>query len=258
MDPLNLALDAPWITGLLLALTRMGAFVAASPLLARTVALPGRLAVTVALALFFVEPTSGVLGISGLLAAALVNAVVGVALGYLTGVVFHAFAAAGSLIDLSSGLSVATLIDPNMGENAAVFGRLFNLVALTLFAALGGLHVVIRGMALSLAAVPLDGVLAPDPDLIPFTLGLVGQLVVAAAELALPVLAALFLAEVVLGLAARLAPQANVFILGLPAKLLITMTIVGATLLFFPEAMNTFERTLTDTFVDGLRGLSTA
>jgi flagellar biosynthetic protein FliR len=71
------------------------------------------------------------------------------------------------------------------------------------------------------------------------------------------VLAALFLGEVVLGLAARLAPQANVFILGLPAKLLITMTIVGATLLFFPEAMNTFERTLTDTFVDGLRGLST-
>jgi flagellar biosynthetic protein FliR len=57
---------------------------------------------------------------------------------------------------------------------------------------------------------------------------------VAGLELAAPVLGALVLAEVVLALAARLAPQANVFLLGLSVKVALTIALLGAALALFP------------------------
>ncbi len=252
---LDFALDADVLTGLLLSLTRMGAFVVASPFLARLVPAPGRMAVAVTLGLFFAAPVTATPTLFGLVALALGNAAVGVVLGFLTGALFQLFAAAGGLVDLTSGVSVAALIDPTRGEQAAVFSRLFNLVALALFFALGGVEVLVRGLALSLEAVPLDGAFGADRDLAQLAVRLTSQLLVLATELALPVLSALFLLEVVLGLGARLAPQANVFLLGLPAKLLLTLAVVTAALALFPGTLDALLTAMGETFVRALRGL---
>lgn len=252
---LDLALDARDLVGLLLALTRVGGFVVASPLLARVVPLPGRLAVVVTVGLFLASPPAATPTLFELLALAAGNAVVGLVLGFLTGVLFQLFAVAGGLVDLTSGLAVAALFDPTRGEQAAVFARLFSLLALALFFALGGLQLLVRGLALSVAALPLDAGLAPGPGLADTALELTSRLLLLGTELALPVLAALFLVEVVLGLASRLAPQANVFLLGIPAKLLLTLAVVSSSLLLFPGVLDGLTRAIGDTFADALRAL---
>ena len=66
----------------------------------------------------------------------------------------------------------------------------------------------------------------------------VGQLFVAALELAAPAVAALFVAELVLAVAARLAPQMNVFLLGMPVKILIAFAAVGAVLVLLPGSVH--------------------
>ncbi len=68
-------------------------------------------------------------------------------------------------------------------------------------------------------------------------------------------LAALFLAEIVLGLASRLAPQANVLLIGLPAKLLVAFSVLSVTLLLFPGAMDGLLGNVGKAFESGLRGL---
>lgn len=256
MDPLLLSLDAPAAAGTLLGLTRAGAFVVASPMLSRSIGPPGRLAITLALGWFLSTPVSASLDVPSLVGLAVVNVVIGLVLGHLTGVLFHLFASAGSLVDLSSGLASASMIDPTTGDQAAIFSRLFNMIALTLFAVLGGMHLVVRGLAASVRAIPLDGSIAPHSDLITVSVGLVSDLLVAALQLALPLLAALFVAEVVLGLAARFAPQANVFMLGLPAKLLITLVLGSAAFVLFPGVVDGFLAATGDTFRDVLRGLT--
>lgn len=253
---LNLAFDANWAFGLMLALARMAGFVIASPILSSAVPMPGRIATAFALAFFFAEPLAAEPTVPALAALVVVNSVVGIVLGYLTGMLFHLFVTAGNLIDVTSGLSAAALFDPLRAETSAPFGRLFNIAALAIFAAIGGLQLLVRGLALSLRAIPLDGSINPDGGLVTLTLRLFGQMIVAAAQLALPVLAALFLAEVVLGLAARFAPQANIFLLGLPAKLLVTFSVSGVVLLFFPEAMDHVLSVVEETFTNGLRGLA--
>jgi flagellar biosynthesis protein FliR len=254
MEGLAIAIDPAWASGLLLALTRMSAFVAASPILNKSMPLPGRLMTALALALFLSEPVAP-MGVGELVVASVTNAAVGIVLGFLTGVIFHIFAVAGGVIDMASGLAVSAMVDPSMGQQAAIFGRIFNITALTLFMVIGGMEVVVRGLATSITAIPLDGSISPQGGLATVAVALVGRLMLAGIELALPVLAALFLAEVVLGLAARFAPQANVFILGLPLKILIAITVVGMSFMFFPEAMDGVLRSMRDTFCDGLRGL---
>src|SRR3546814_14535517 len=80
-------------------------------------------------------------------------------------------------------------------------------------------------------------------------MGAVARLGLAAIECAAPLLAALFLADVALGLLSRAAPEMHVFVLGLPVKLLLTLTLTGLALPLLPGAVST----LTDRIVhDGL------
>jgi flagellar biosynthetic protein FliR len=80
-------------------------------------------------------------------------------------------------------------------------------------------------------------------------------MMIAAVELAMPALAALFLVEVVLGIASRFAPQANVFLIGLPAKVVAALASVGAVVLLMPETMDGVLGIVRDTFRDAVAGL---
>ena len=252
---LDLSIDAQYAMGLVLALARVTGFVVASPVTGKAIPFMGRMAFTMAIGFFLTEPVAEPSSIFVLVGWAVVNAVIGVVLGFLTGVVFHLFAVAGSMIDLSSGLALATVYDPSQGEPAAVFNRMFNVVALTLFVLLGGLHLLVGGLAISVEAIPLDGQITMQGGLVDLTLMLISRMMVAAIEVALPVLAALFLAEIVLGLAGRFAPQANVLLLGLPAKLLLTFSLLTVSFLLFPEAMDGVTGGVRDAFNEGLSAL---
>ena len=251
---LDLALDANWAAGFLLAMTRVAAFVVASPLLPQSIPMVGRVGFTtvVGLALTSAVPD---LALAGLVGGMAVNVAVGLVLGFLTGMMLHLFTVAGDVLDVTSGLSIGAVFDPLTGDRGAVLGRMFPLAALTLFLVVGGLAAVVRGLAASVEVIALDGAIRMHTDMITLATDLSAHMLVAGVELALPALAALFLTEVVLGLAARFAPQANVLMLGLPVKILVLLVTASLVILLFPEAMAGMLGTVERTFVDGIRGL---
>jgi flagellar biosynthesis protein FliR len=243
---------------MLLAVVRVVAFMIASPVFPRTVPVLARIGVAVSLALFFTEPLTGSLTLGRLLGAVAVNLTVGAVLGFMTQVVFAMFPTAGGLVDMASGLAISSVFDPVQGEGSAVYNRLFTLLALTLFMVIGGLHLMIQGFALSMDAIPVDGGIRLDAGVVPFAIRATETMIVAGAELALPAMAALFLTEVVLGLGARFAPNANVFILGLPLRILITLVTGTFVVTLFPTAGDASLRMLREAFVASLRGLGVA
>lgn len=251
---MELALDAHWAAGLLLAMIRVAAFVVATPLLPRSIPVVGRAGVVIVLGFALSSPVPDT-GLAALLAAATVNAFIGFVLGFLTGVVLHLFTVAGDALDVTSGLSVAAVFDPLTGDRGAVLGRLLPLAAVTIFLAMGGLGALVQGLGASVAVIPLDGAIRFDAGLIEVATRVTGRILVAGVELALPAVAALFLSEVVLGLASRFAPQANVLMLGLPLKIVVLLTTVPLVLLLFPEAMAGMMELVEQMFVEGIDGL---
>jgi flagellar biosynthetic protein FliR len=223
----------------LLALARTSAWVVAAPVFgARGTTAMGRLALALALSLFLApiaaERAALPSDVPGFVVAMVGQIIVGLLLGWATGLVLHAFEAAGSAIDLASGFSVGALIDPINGNSTALFARFSNLLFVTLLFATNGHQLLVEGFVRSFDALPADQFPVLGGGSAMTAAGAVGGLMVAALEIGAPVLGALFLTEVALALASRFAPQANVFLVGLPLKVLIAFVALGGALVFLP------------------------
>jgi flagellar biosynthetic protein FliR len=177
------------------------------------------------------------LELAPLLSSLVQQVAMGVALGFLTALIFAAVQAAGDLIDLFGGFSLAFAFDPLMQTGNSVFGKLYGLLAVTLLFASSGHLLILRGFMATFDVLPLDASMsfAALGELL--TQGL-AEMFVAALQIAGPLIAVLFLADVGLGLLTRVSPMLNVFSLGFPAKILLTLVLVGMSFPLIPAAVD--------------------
>ena len=170
----------------------------------------------------------------GFVGALLAQAAAGLVIGLLVMVLFAALQAAGELIDLQVGFSLGGVIDPVSGNMAAPIGRFYQLVGIVILFAINGHVLVTRAFLRSVERAPgggIDGGLAAGA-----MVDAVSSLLVSALEIALPVLAALFCAEVALGLLGKAAPQLNILVMGFAVKTLIAFVLLATTLVLLPGA----------------------
>jgi flagellar biosynthetic protein FliR len=227
------------LLGFLLAMVRTAAWlVVAPPFNTRMVPITVKVGLAVALAVPVaprVAETAPPPQLAPLVTAVLLQVGVGLALGFVVQLLFAAVQAAGELIDLFAGFTIAATYDPFTNANQAVFGRLYQLLATALLFATGGHLLLVQGLLDSFAAVP-SGL----PDLGATSAELVDSLTLfflSALEIAAPLLGALFLTEVALGLLSKAAPQMNVFTLGFPIKIMLTLLLAGLALPLLPNAV---------------------
>jgi len=173
----------------------------------------------------------------------------------MTGIIFYLFTVGGSLIDFPSSLSAAAIFDPLTSNRTTIFGRIFNMLAMAMFLLLGGDRMLVSGLGLSFEAVGVTGTISLAGGLADVAVGLMGRMMIGAIEMAMPALAALFITEVVLGIAARFAPQSNIFLIGLPVKLFAAFASVSAVLLLVPETLDGVMGIMSDTFRLTLLGM---
>ncbi len=240
MTGLQLALGEQFAAAFVLAVARTAAFVLVTPPF-NTRGIPRQARVATALALAL-PLTPGLAGTAPPLASAelvlrlLVQLATGLALGYLVLVAVAAVQAAGDLIDLVGGFNASVALDPLMLTQSSVFGRLHQFVAVTLLFAADGHLMVIHGLSRSLQAMP-------DPRISWQALGEVvvadvGGLLAAAMQIAAPIIAAMLVADVALGLLTRAAPALNAFALAFPLKILFTLLLVGFVIAELPESLH--------------------
>lgn len=181
-----------------------------------------------------------------------VEILTGLLIGYAMRFVFWAVEFAGEIIGFQMSLSMAQAFDPMNGSSANPIGRLVSWAFLLLFVLLDGPQAVVIGLAESFVAVPVGGanLAAGGPVLLSWT----GAFFATAVRLAMPFLVALFLADVGLGVFARVVPQADLFSISLPLKLLAGMMISIA----FMSSLVPLVPGLLDTMTQGLDELLAA
>ncbi|RKS80117.1 flagellar biosynthetic protein FliR [Motilibacter peucedani] len=237
---MNVSIATPLLVSFLLATVRAAAWLfVAPPFSSRAVPTPVKAVIAFALALP-VAPRLKV-DVTGFDTAALVSAVVlqtfiGMALGFVTYLLFAAIQAAGDLIDLFGGFQLASGYDPLSMTQNSVFGRLTSQISTMLLFAFNGHLLMVRGFESSYDAVPLGTGLDLDRIMHVLTTCL-GQFVLAALQIAAPMIGVLFVVDVGLGLLTRIAPALNAFQLGFPAKILATLLIFGACVPLLPSAV---------------------
>jgi flagellar biosynthesis protein FliR len=226
------------VAGFILVLARISPLFILAPLFSsKTV--PGRargiVAVALALGIAPIAANAGgqqipmeIWALGGLI---LKEMLVGLAFSFALAALFAAIQVAGSLLDTLIGFSFGALVDPITGTNGGILNQLYALIGAMIFVVINGDAWVIQGLARSYEQIPLTeapqiGSLVEGAQ-VAFT-GIFG----AAIEVCAPVLLAVLLTDVAFGLVSRVMPQLNVFAVGFPAKVLVGLVLVGASLPF--------------------------
>jgi flagellar biosynthetic protein FliR len=212
---------AAYVTFYVLAAVRVLGAIAFNPLLGSArIPMPGRIGfgLFATLVLFpvggpFAAPANvGPLEVAGEL-------LVGLMAGFGVTLVFGAIQFAAGLIGLNAGFSFAQTINP-VFEHGGVIETFFTAFALLIFVEINGHHLFLIGLRELFDAVPV-GEVTRIPGSLDKLIELSAGLFSAGVKLALPVMAALLMADLAIAMLARVAPQFNLFVLEMPAKMLL-------------------------------------
>ena len=223
-----------WVTPLLWPFLRVVSLFSALPVFAQR-SVPTRVRIGLA---FFVAlcaqaslpPVTPIaLDSSAAVMAVLQQVLIGVSLGFAVRIVFAAVEFAGELVGLQMGMNFATFFNPMSGGEQTAVSRFYGTTIAWLFIVMGGHLLVVAAVAQSFVAFPVGGdpfafLRAVEPQRWGaeiFTLGL---------WIALPLVAMLLFANLVLGVISRVAQQMNVFAIGFPVTLSVGLVGVLVTL----------------------------
>jgi flagellar biosynthetic protein FliR len=157
--------------------------------------------------------------------------VIGYAMGLVMRLAFTAMEMAGHIAGLQMGLGFATFFDPQNSTQVPVLGQFLGIMAMLLFLAFNGHLLLISTLVESFNTLPIGTPMAlvswkalvlAGSNI--FTWGLI---------MAMPVLAALMLANVALAVLTRAAPQLNIFAVGFPITLALGLIVLSLSLPYF-------------------------
>jgi flagellar biosynthetic protein FliR len=168
---------------------------------------------------------------------------IGLAMGFAMQVVFHAAEMAGELIGLQMGLGFATLYDASVPGFIPIIGQYLGIVVSLAFLAIDGHLLLLSALVESFQVLPFAPLSAPSGLHALVEWG--GSIFSYSLCLSLPLLAALLITNVALGILTRAAPQLNIFVVGFPLTILMGMLVL---VLVLPHFAPTLERL----FMEGL------
>jgi len=201
------------------------------------------LAVFISILVFTVVDTQETIALNGpyflLMAKELM---IGLLLGFTAYLFFTVVQVAGAFIDMQIGFGIVNVIDPMTGAQSPVLGNFKFFVAMLIFLGLNGHHYLLLGLMDSYDWVPIDNAIfarISEGGISQFLIDGFVRMFYLAFQMAAPLIVALFLVDVSLGILARTVPQFNVFVIGLPIKIsvgfLILLIVVPGFLILFKD-----------------------
>lgn len=237
---INLAVD-----GFFMILGRLtGLFISAPIFSSRQ--LPGRLKILIVILLagvmssfvpvqYAVELNNAV----AFIAAFILEVLIGYAIGFVAWVLFAAIQMAGQLMDNQIGFSMVNVLDPQSGIQIPLMGNFYYLLTLLIYLSMDGHHYLLQAINQSYQVIPVLGANLSG-GFMEIIASVTAYMVVIAVKISTPVVFAILISDISMGFVARTVPQMNVFIVGMPVKImvgLLTLIIIMPVFIWFMGTM---------------------
>ncbi len=177
------------------------------------------------------------------IAGVIINEVIfGMAMGFCFRLVFFAVEMAAQIMSISMGLSMATVLNPEMGQ-VTELTTLYSMLAMLFFLAVDGHLALIYAFVRSFQLAP-PGVVDIS-HMAPAVLGMASKMFVISLKLAAPVVIAGLTINLLLGFVQKASPQMNIFFVGYPLYMIVGFSLL---ILGLPVFMNVIG-----SYLDGAR-----
>ena len=214
----------------LVILARISAFVYAAPFFSMNT-VPQRIKIGLSAVLAYLVFTistyqplvySGSLGYLFLVAE---NVLVGVVLGLFSNICTFILSFAGQIMDMQIGFSMATEYDPATKSTVSLTSNIYNYAVLLVMLVSRLHYYIVDAIVDSFELIPLDGV-SLNTEIYKLMVQSIVDFCVVGFRIALPVFAAIMIANTVLAILAKVAPQMNMFVIGIQLKVLIGLAVL--------------------------------
>lgn len=173
---------------------------------------------------------------------------VGIIIGYVSYAFFSAFYVLGQIVDMEIGFGMVNVIDPQNKVQVPVMGNFYYILALLVFLMINGHHVVIKALIESYEFVPIGSFY--------FSEGITHKLVEILAKtfslgfrISSPIVVVMLLIDILLGVLSRTMPQMNVFVVGMPLKIIVGLLIVAVSIpVFYALTGKVFDEMMEDIY----------
>lgn len=228
-------LDA-WLAALIFPLTRILAMIGSSPVLGNKqvpkrvkIGLSVLLAIVIAPSIGEMPPVT--IGSPQCILIMIQQIIIGVAMGFTMRLIFTAVEMAGELSGLQMGLGFASFYDPVNASFTPIIAQWMGVIATLAFLALNGHLYMISALAESFQTLPIGSMMSHKELYGVVSWG--GSIFAYALQISLPILAALLITNIALGILTRAAPQLNLFAVGFPITLAIGFFVLVLSMPYF-------------------------
>ncbi len=183
------------------------------------------------------------------------EAVSGLLLGFGATLCSSIVSFAGAVADMETGLSMATLMDPNTRDMTSITGVLYQYVLTLMLIATGMYRYLFGALADSFKLIPVNGAVFHGKTLVNAMVRFLSEYVIIGFRIVLPIFCTMLLLNAVLGILAKVAPQMNMFAVGIQLKVLVGLSILFFTTSLLPRASEmifTEMREMIVAFVEGM------
>lgn len=140
--------------------------------------------------------------------------IIGTAMGFVMRLVFMAIDMAGAIIGMTMGLSFASFFDPETAGQTTSISQFLTLLSTLIFLSINGHLILIANLIDSFTTLPIG--LWPGNHIFLQMVNWSGIIFRSGVQLSLPVVAALLITNIALGILTRASPQLNLFVIGFP------------------------------------------
>ena len=153
----------------------------------------------------------------------------GLLMGFIVYIAFAVIYFVGQIVDYQIGFMMASLFDPISQIQVPVVGNLLNFTMMALFVVSGGLSSLVAAVILSYDFAPIGQIFVLENNaLLLYCLGVFSSYFLLGLQFALPITGSILLVDVMLGILVKAVPQMNIFVVGMPLK-----TLLGVSIMWF-------------------------
>jgi len=170
----------------------------------------------------------------------------GLILGFISYMLFTALYIAGEMIDTQIGFGMVNVLDPQSNIQVPIIANFLNIFAVLVFLLIDGHHMLISAIFYSYQVLPIGNVPiknAVTTDIIK----MFRDVFIIGFKIAAPIIAAIFVVDLILGILTKTMPQMNVFVVGLPFKIVIGLITI---MLVLPIFINIMEAIINGMYMD--------
>lgn len=183
------------------------------------------------------------------------EALTGLLFGYASNICNSIIHLAGSIIDMEVGFSMVSLMDPATREFTSVSGVFYQYMLMLLLIVTGMYQYILKAFAQTYTLIPVNGMVLQTEEMVQNMVRFMGDSIIIGFRICLPVFAVMLLLNSVLGILAKVAPQINMFAVGLQLKVLVGMSVMFFTISMMPGAADfifTEMKKMMVSFVEGM------